>query len=147
MARPRIKRSGHALIILEQSESAALPSAQNLEASERTARLHRLIVSPDEDCERQSLGRFLPRAFAGENAIADLHAELVGIVGVSGGDVGLDISQVLFRFGDLPRQIANLPADMALLIGMNGAQLVELADFRIDLDLSQRRQDCRMRSP
>jgi hypothetical protein len=41
---------------------------------------------------------------------------------------------MLFRFGDLPRQIANLPMNMPLLISMNGAQLVELADFGIDLD-------------
>jgi hypothetical protein len=32
---------------------------------------------------------------------------------------------MLFRFGDLPRQIANLPMNMALLISMNGAQLQE----------------------
>ena len=46
-----------------------------------------------------------------------------------------DFRQVLFCFGDVTRQIANLPSDVALLVGMNGAQLVELADFRIDLDL------------
>ena len=64
------------LVLLEQSESAALSSAQYLEAPESTARLHRLIVTPGEYRERQSLGRFLPRAFAGENAIAHRHAEL-----------------------------------------------------------------------
>jgi hypothetical protein len=37
-------------------------------------------------------------------------------------------------FCDLARQVTNLPTDMALLIGVNRAQLVQLADFRIDLD-------------
>ena len=135
VARPRTKTSGMRSSSWSSPESGALPSAQYLEASERTARLHRLIVAPGEDRERQSLGRFLPRAFAGENPIAYLHDELVGIVRVSGGDVGFDVSQMLFCFGDLPRQVANLPADMTLLIGVNGAQLVQLADFRVDLDL------------
>ena len=43
------------------------------------------------------------------------------------------MSQVLLCFRDLPRQVTNLPANVALLISMNGTQLVELADFRIDL--------------
>lgn len=33
------------------------------------------------------------------------------------------------------RQVADLPADVALLVGVNGTQLIEFADFGIDLDL------------
>ena len=58
-----------------------------------------------------------------------------GVAGVPEFDVGFDLRQVLLRFGDVARQVANLPSDVALLVGMNGAQLVELADFGIDLDL------------
>ena len=54
------------LVLLQHSESAAPSSAQDLETPEITAWLRRLIVTPGEYCERQSLGRFLPRAFAGE---------------------------------------------------------------------------------
>jgi hypothetical protein len=61
----------------------------------------------------------------GENAVAFCHAEVVGLIRISSGNVSFDIGQMLFRFGDLPRQIANLPMNMALLISMNGAQLQE----------------------
>ena len=135
VARPRTKRSGMRSSSWSSPNPPLFPLLSISKPRKAAARLHRLIVTPGEDRERQSLGRFLPRAFAGENAIAHCHAELVGIVCISGGDVGFDIGQVLFRFRDLPRQVANLPADMALLIGVNGAQLIELSDFRIDLDL------------
>ena len=39
------------------------------------------------------------------------------------------------RFCDLSRQVANLPANMALLIGMYRSKLVQLSDLGIDLDL------------
>jgi len=45
------------------------------------------------------------------------------------------MSEVLFGVRDLVGQVPNLPADMALLIGVNGAQLIQLADLCIDLDL------------
>ncbi len=40
-----------------------------------------------------------------------------------------------FLFLDLARQAADLPTDVTLLIGVNGAQLIKLSDFGIDLDL------------
>ena len=49
-------------------------------------------------------------------------------------DVAFDFCQSLFRFGDVTRQVADLPSDVTLLVCMNGAQLVELADFGVDLD-------------
>src|SRR5579862_1856431 len=109
------------LLVLDQSECAVLTPAQYFEATEGTARLHRLIVTPGEYRERQSFGRFLPRTFAGENPIAYCHAELVGIACISGCNVSFEMNQVLSRFGDLPRQVANLPTDVALLIDVNGA--------------------------
>jgi len=45
------------------------------------------------------------------------------------------MTEVLFGFRNLPWQIPNLPADMTLLIGVDRTQLIELADFGIDLDL------------
>jgi hypothetical protein len=121
--------------VLQHSEPGALSSARYLETAEGTARRDGLIVAPGEDCERQRLGCFLPRPLAGENPVGYLHDEFVGIVRVSGGDVGFSISQMLFCFRDLPGQVADLPADMTLLIGVNCAQLVQLADLRVDLDL------------
>jgi hypothetical protein len=106
-------------VLLEHSESAAPPSAQDLETPEITAWLRRLIVTPGQYCERQSLGRFLPRAFAGENAIAYSHTELAGLARISGDDVGLNVGQVLFGIRNLPWEVANLPTDVALLIGVN----------------------------
>jgi hypothetical protein len=90
------------LVLLEHSESAAPSSAQDLETPEITAWLRRLIVAPGEYCERHSLGRLLPRAFAGENAISYSHTELAGLACISGHDVGLDIGQVLFGIRNLP---------------------------------------------
>ena len=135
MARPRTNSSGIRSSSWSSPNPPLFPLLRISKPRKCTARLHRLIVTPGEDREGQSLGRFLPRALAGENAIAYRHAELGGFACISGCDVGFDLCQVLFRFRDLPRQVANLPADVALLIGVNGAQLVELADFRIDLDL------------
>ena len=77
----------------------------------------------------------LPRTLAGVNAIAYRHGELAGLGCISGRDVGFDICQMLLRLRNLPGEVANLPADVALLIGVNGTQLIELADFGVDLDL------------
>ena len=95
------KKVRETLLLLESPKSGALPSAQNFEASERTARLHHLIVAPTEDCVRERVGRFLPSAFAGENPVAYLHNERFGIVRISGSDVGLDMSKMLLCFPDL----------------------------------------------
>ena len=78
---------------------------------------------------------FLAPTFAGENAVAYCHSELAGIAGISGGNISLDMGQVLFCLRDLPWQVANFPTDMPLLIGVNGTQLVQLTNFRVDLDL------------
>ncbi len=40
----------------------------------------------------------------------------------------------LLRLRDLPGQVANLPPNVALLIRVNGAELVELANLGIDFD-------------
>src|ERR1019366_2056496 len=128
------KKVGKTLVLLDRSESAALPSAQNLETPESAPRLHRLIVAPGEYRERQSFGRFLPRALARESTVAYRHTELRGLACISGGDVGLDLGQMLSSFRDLSGQVANLPTDMTLLIAVNGAKLVQLAQFRINLD-------------
>ena len=45
-----------------------------------------------------------------------------------------DFGQVLLCFGDVTGKVANLPSDVALLVCMNGTQLVELADLSVDLD-------------
>src|SRR5471030_1362453 len=128
------KKVGNTIVLLDRSESADLPSAQNLETPESAPRLHRLIVAPGEYRERQSFGRFLPRALAREGVVAYRHTELRGFACISCCDVGLDLGQMLFSFRDLPRQVANLPTDMTLLIAVNGAKLVQLAQFRVDLD-------------
>src|SRR5450432_4213274 len=128
------KKVWNTLVLLERSESADLPSAQYLETPESAPRLQGLIVAPGEYRERQSFGRFLPRALAREIAVAYRHTELRSLACISSGNIGLDLGQMLFRFRDLPRQVANLPTDMTLLIAVNGAELVQLAKFRIDLD-------------
>src|SRR5476649_2843304 len=113
------KKVGNTLVLLDRSESAALPSAQYLETPESAPRLQGLIVAPGEYRERQSFGRFLPCALAGESAVAYRHTELRSLACISGGSVGLDLSQMLFSFGDLSRQVSNLPTDMTLLIAVN----------------------------
>src|SRR5471030_1974234 len=101
------KKIWNTLVLLERSESAALPSAQYLETPENAPRLHCLIVAPGKYRGRQSFGCFLPRALSRESAVTYRHTELRGIACNSGGDVGLDLGQMLFRFRDLPRQVAN----------------------------------------
>src|SRR5471030_1688182 len=103
------KKVWNTLVLLERSESAALPSAQYLETPESAPRLHRLIVAPGEYGKRQSFGRFLPRALAREGAVAYRHTELRGFACVSCCDVGLDMGQMLSSFRNLSRQVANLP--------------------------------------
>src|SRR5471030_2558037 len=78
------KKVGNTIILLDRSESAALPSAQNLETPESAPRLHRLIVAPGEYRERQSFGRLLPCALAGESAVAHRHTELRSLACISG---------------------------------------------------------------
>src|SRR5579862_2375978 len=124
----------HALVFLKEPHSAGLALAQNLEAAKLPSRLHRLIIFPREDREGQSLGCFLSRSLARENTIADRHGEVRGFGAVPELDVGFDFCESLFCLGDVTGQVANLPSDVTLLVCMNCAQLVELADFSVDLD-------------
>src|SRR5471032_2612632 len=112
------KKVWNTLGLLDRSESADLPSAQSLETPEIAPRLHRLIVAPGEYRERKSFAPFLARALARESAVAYRHTELLGLACISGSEVGLDLGQMLFSFRDLPRQVANLPTDMTLLIAV-----------------------------
>ena len=119
----------------------ALPAAQGIAASTKEQPIVQVNRSAKgdsigkKDCVRERIGRFLPSAFAGENPVAYLHDELVGIIRISGSDVGLDMSKMLGCFHDLPRQVPNLPTDVTLLVGVNGTQLIEFTNLRIDLDL------------
>ena len=113
------------LVVLKEPESAASALAQNLEAAKLTAGLHRLIVSPGEDREGQSLGSFLSRSLARENTIADRHGEVRAFGAVPELDVGFDFCESLLCLGDVTGQVANLPSDVTLLVCMNRAELIE----------------------
>ena len=56
-------------------------------------------------------------------------------MGVAGDDVRLQMLEGLAGRRLSPGQVAELPADVVLLVEMHGAQLVELADFGVDSDL------------
>jgi hypothetical protein len=82
-----------------------------------------------------SLYGFLPGSLAGEDTITDRDTELRGVAAVPEFDVPFYVRQSLFRLGDVPREVADFPSNVALLVRMNGTELVELADFGVNLDL------------
>src|SRR5579863_1363840 len=129
------KKMRDTFLLLNRSESAALSSAQYLETPEGAARPDCLIVAPRKDRFRKGVGRRLPRTFAGENTIADRHTEFGGLGCIPGRDINFDISQMLLLLLNPSQQVENLPTDMSLLIGVNGAQQIELSDFGVDVDL------------
>jgi hypothetical protein len=137
---------GHALVFLEEPESAASALAENLEAAKLTSRLHRLIVFPGEDREGQGFGSILSRSLARENTIADRHGEVRAFGAVPELDGAFDFCESLLCLGDVTRQVANLPSDVTLLVCMDRAQRVKLADFSVDLDFLDDGPDCRTRS-
>ena len=49
-------------------------------------------------------------------------------------DIRPQILEGLPGVGDLPGQVAEVPANLVLLVEMHGAQLVELEDFGVDSD-------------
>ena len=127
---PLTKRSGNC-----GSPSLRPAPAHDLKSAEARPGLKRQIVAPRQHSQGESVGGVLARALAGEDPVAHGHREFLVGVGVARGDVGPHAGQGLTRFGDLLRQGADLPADAVLLVEVGGSELVELADFGIDLDL------------
>ena len=55
---------------------------------------------------------------------------------VASDDVRLQMLEGFPGVGNLPGQVAELPADVVLLVEMHSALLVELADFGVDSTFS-----------
>ena len=60
-------------------------------------------------------------------------------MGIAGENVGRDGCEVCPGALDLLGQAFHLPTDIVLLVDIRGAELVELADFGIDLDFFHHR--------
>ena len=109
--------------------------AQDFESPERCPQPRRVIVAAGHHGADERSGGFLARAFAGEHLLADIHGEVLGIMRIARRDVRMEMLDCLSRVFDLLGQIPKLPADAVLLVEVNRAQMVELADLGVDFDL------------
>ncbi len=94
-----------------------------------------MIVAAGQYRADECLGRILSRTFAGEQLLADSHGEVLGVMRIARRDVRMERLDGFSRVFDLLGQVTKLPADTVLLVEVNRAQLVELADLGVDFDL------------
>ena len=85
--------------------------AHDFESPESRPQPRGMIVAAGHHGANERFGRFLARAFAGEQLLANSHGEVLGVMRIARRDVRMEMLDGLSRVFDLLGQVTKLPAD------------------------------------